>query len=177
MAAKKRPVARKKRSLFRELMSGVEAMRDHREGRLTLKTREVQPITVPPINADVVRETREALKMSRHVFAFKIGVNPRTLERWEQGRSKPNEQAAALIWLVRKYPDTLKRLESLLAQNRQDWVASDHTNSEKWLRRLRKVRTCLAMRSPIVLAMFQRTLSLASRRRPGPASRSVPQLS
>ena len=36
-----------------------------------------------------------ALKMSRHVFAFKIGVNPRTLERWEQGRSKPNEQAAA----------------------------------------------------------------------------------
>jgi hypothetical protein len=29
MAAKKRPVTRKKRSLFRELMSGVEAMRDH----------------------------------------------------------------------------------------------------------------------------------------------------
>ena len=85
------------------------------KGGSPLKTREVQPITVPPINADVVRETREALKMSRHVFAFKIGVNPRTLERWEQGRSKPNEQAAALIWLVRKYPDTLKRLESLAA--------------------------------------------------------------
>ena len=65
----------------------------------------------PPLRR--VREEREALKMSRHVFAFKIGVNPRTLERWEQGRSKPNEQAAALIWLVRKYPDTLKRLESL----------------------------------------------------------------
>jgi putative transcriptional regulator len=115
MAAKKRPVTRKKRSLFRELMSGVEAMRDHREGRLTLKTREVAPIFVPPIDADIFRQTREALKMSRHVFAFKIGVNPRTLERWEQGRSKPNEQAAALIWLVRKYPDTLKRLESLAA--------------------------------------------------------------
>ena len=55
--------------------------------------------------------------MSRHLFAFKIGVNPRTLERWEQGRSKPNEQAAALIWLVRKYPDTLKRSESLAASN------------------------------------------------------------
>ncbi len=66
-------------------------------------------------DAEIVRETREALKMSRHLFAFKIGVNPRTLERWEQGRSKPNEQAAALIWLVRKYPDTLKRLESLAA--------------------------------------------------------------
>ncbi len=62
----------RKRSLFGELMSGVGAMRDHREGRLTLKTREVQPITVPPIDADVVRETRESLKMSRHVFALRL---------------------------------------------------------------------------------------------------------
>ncbi|HEY3247509.1 MAG TPA: helix-turn-helix domain-containing protein [bacterium] len=103
----------KARSLFRELMGGIQAMRDHREGRLTLRTHQVEPITLPPVNPKLVRETRENLHMSRQVFAFKIGVNPRTLERWEQGRSKPNEQAAALIWLVRKYPDTLERLESL----------------------------------------------------------------
>jgi putative transcriptional regulator len=102
-----------RRSLFRELMSGVEAMREHREGRLTLRTHKVAPITVLPMNPQLMRETREALNMSRQVFALKLGVNPRTLERWEQGRSKPNEQAAALIWLVRKYPDTLERLESL----------------------------------------------------------------
>lgn len=102
-----------KRSLFRELMTGVRAMRKHREGRLTLRTHRVQPIVIPPVDPDFVRETREALHMSRQVFALKIGVNPRTLERWEQGRSKPNEQAAALIWLVRKYPDTLQRLATL----------------------------------------------------------------
>jgi putative transcriptional regulator len=101
------------RSLFRELMSGVEAMRKNREGRLTLRSHHVFPIALPPMNPQLVRETREALHMSRQVFALKLGVNPRTLERWEQGRSKPNEQAAALIWLVRKYPDTLERLESL----------------------------------------------------------------
>jgi putative transcriptional regulator len=105
----------KKRSVFRELLSGVEAMREHREGRLTLRTHQVEPITLPMLKPGVVRETREALHMSRQVFAFKLGVNPRTLERWEQGRSKPNDQAAALIWLVRKYPDTLARLESLSA--------------------------------------------------------------
>lgn len=105
----------KKRSLFRELMSGVEAMREHREGRVTLRTHHVEPIALPTLKPGIVRETREALHMSRQVFAFKLGVNPRTLERWEQGRSKPNEQAAALIWLVRKYPDTLERLESLSA--------------------------------------------------------------
>jgi putative transcriptional regulator len=113
MPKTKKPAA--KRSLFRELMAGVDAMREHREGRLTLRTHHVEPIVLPHIEPRVVRETREALHMSRQVFAFKLGVNPRTLERWEQGRSKPNEQAAALIWLVRKYPDTLERLESLSA--------------------------------------------------------------
>ncbi len=103
----------RKRTLLRELMTGVKAMREHREGRLTLRTHRVEPIVVPPVDPDFVRETRQALQMSRQVFALKIGVNPRTLERWEQGRSKPNEQAAALIWLVRKYPDTLQRLEAL----------------------------------------------------------------
>ncbi len=111
MPKTKKPAA--KRSLFRELMAGVDAMREHREGRLTLRTHHVVPISLPELEPRVVRETRESLHMSRQVFAFKLGVNPRTLERWEQGRSKPNEQAAALIWLVRKYPDTLDRLESL----------------------------------------------------------------
>jgi putative transcriptional regulator len=75
----------------------------------------VQPITVPPIDADIVRETREALKISRHVFRIQDWCDPPHAGAVGTGRSKPNEQAAALIWLVRKYPDTLKRLESLAA--------------------------------------------------------------
>jgi putative transcriptional regulator len=108
-----KPRTSSRRSLFRELMSGMDAMRKHREGRVTLRSHRVEPISIPPVKAEVVRETRESLRMSRQVFAYRLGVNPRTLERWEQGRSKPNDQAAALIWLVRKYPDTLERLESL----------------------------------------------------------------
>lgn len=116
----KRAKVTKRRSLFRELMSGVQAMSEHRQGRLTLRSHQVEPITVPPVDPDVLRETREALHLSRRVFALRIGVNPRTLERWEQGRSKPNEQAAALIWLVRTYPDTLERLEQLSVAARKD---------------------------------------------------------
>ncbi len=113
MAEKKKARSVATRHLFHELMSGVQAMGAHRGGQVTLRTHHVEPLAVPPIDSDFVRETREALHMSRQVFAFRIGVNPRTLERWEQGRSKPNEQAAVLLWLVRKYPDTLDRLESL----------------------------------------------------------------
>jgi putative transcriptional regulator len=47
------------------------------------------------------------------VFARQLRINLRTLEKWEQGRAKPNPQAAALVLLVRQYPDTLERLEQV----------------------------------------------------------------
>ena len=103
----------KKRDVFGELMEGVQAMRAHREGRITLRSHRIAPLELPSIDEATIRNTRERLHMSRSAFAHRLGVNPRTLERWEQGRSKPNDQAAALILLVRKYPDTLKRLEAL----------------------------------------------------------------
>ena len=103
----------KKRNLFGEMMDGVRAIRDHREGRITLRSHHITPLSLPSIDEHTIRDTRERLHMSRGVFAHRLGVNPRTLERWEQGRSKPNDQAAALILLVRRYPDTLTRLEAL----------------------------------------------------------------
>ena len=118
MATKRAKTTSRRRDLFGELMEGVSAMRESREGRLTLRTHHVEPLALPPMAPDEVRETREALRMSRQVFAMRLGVNARTLERWEQGRSRPNEQAATLLWLVRKYPDTLKRLETLSAATR-----------------------------------------------------------
>lgn len=50
------------------------------------------------------RDTRKKLRCSRAVFARKLRINERTLEKWEQGRAKPNPQAAALVLLVRNYP-------------------------------------------------------------------------
>ncbi len=40
-----------------------------------------------------------------------LRTNPRTLENWEQGRAKPNAQAALLIRLVALFPDMVGRLE------------------------------------------------------------------
>jgi len=103
----------KKRDLFGEMIEGVRAMRGHRERRITLRSHHIPPLSLPRIDEHTIRNTRERLHMSRSAFAHRLGVNPRTLERWEQGRSKPNDQAVALILLVRRYPDTLTRLEAL----------------------------------------------------------------
>ena len=102
-----------KRELFGELMEGVAAMKNHREGKLTLRSYKVDVAPLPKVDSKLLRDTRKKLRCSRAVFARKLRINERTLEKWEQGRAKPNPQAAALVLLVRKYPDTLARLDSL----------------------------------------------------------------
>lgn len=102
-----------KRRLFDELMAGVESMRERDEGKVTLRTHEVEKLPPLQIDAETIRATREMLDVSREVFARRLRVSTRTLENWEQGRASPNSQAAALILMVRKYPDTLSRLSEL----------------------------------------------------------------
>ena len=102
-----------KRNVFGELMEGVAAMKVHREGKLTLRNYKIDPAPLPRVDSKLIRDTRKRLRYSRAVFARKLRINERTLEKWEQGRAKPNPQAAALVLLVRKYPDTLERLDQV----------------------------------------------------------------
>lgn len=103
----------KKRNLFAELTEGIDEIKAHKKGKLTLRTHVFERKPRPHIDAELIKKTREALHMSQSVFALKIRVSPRTLEKWEQGLVQPNDQAATLILMVRKYPDTLERLEKI----------------------------------------------------------------
>ena len=103
----------KKRKLFDELIDDVESMQKQRAGKITLRIYEIDNLLLLKIDAEMIRETRELLHVSRAVFARRIRVSIRTLENWEQGRAKPNAQAAALILMVRQFPDTLEKLSSL----------------------------------------------------------------
>lgn len=104
-----------KRNVFGDLMNGITAMKKHRRGKITLRTHKPEPFILPEVEGDLIRDTRERLGLSQRLFAEVLHMNPRTLANWEQDHSKPNEQAAVLILLVRKFPDILKRLRKLAA--------------------------------------------------------------
>lgn len=53
--------------------------------------------------ADLVRETRQRLELSQAKFAKKLGVSFQSVNRWENGRTKP-------------LPIALKQIEYLLHQ-------------------------------------------------------------
>jgi putative transcriptional regulator len=103
----------KKRNLFAEIAEGFEALAEERAGKLTLRTHEVEWLPTPQVTAEELRALRERLHLSRQVFARYLRTNPRTLENWEQGRARPNAQAALLIKLVERYPDTVARLAAV----------------------------------------------------------------
>jgi putative transcriptional regulator len=103
----------KKRDLFAELTEGFEALAEERAGKLTLRTHEMEWLPTPEVTADELVALRTRLHLSRPVFARYLRTNPRTLENWEQGRARPNAQAALLIRLVERYPDTVERLAAV----------------------------------------------------------------
>ena len=100
----------KKRNLFAELAEGFDALAEERAGKRTLRTHVVEAKPSPEVTAEELLALRERLHLSRPVLARYLRTNPRTLENWEQGRAKPNAQAALLIKLVERYPDTVERL-------------------------------------------------------------------
>lgn len=107
----------KKRRLLTEISEGFDALAKQRLGKTTLRTVEVEVEVeakpAPEVCADELIAIRQKLKLSRPVFAHYLRTNPRTLENWEQGRANPNAQAALLIHLVDRYPDTAKRLAAV----------------------------------------------------------------
>ena len=103
---------KRKRDIWAELRQPFLG-RSRSEQKVTLRTYKGKTVPLPAVDAKVIRDTRGKLRCSRAVFARRLRMNARTLEKWEQGRAKPNPQAATLILLIRRYPDTLERLDQL----------------------------------------------------------------
>ena len=111
--AKVKPSGLAKRDLFAELREGVAALADSRKGKRTLRTHSVAFKPAPKMTPRALLRVRKQLMVSRAVFAAYLRTNVRTLENWEQGRAKPNAQAALLVRLVEKFPDTVERLAAI----------------------------------------------------------------
>jgi putative transcriptional regulator len=104
---------KRKRELFSELTEGFDALAEQRTGKRTLRTHTVKAKPAPKITPRELAKVRKDMNLSRGLFAGYLRTNVRTIENWEQGRAKPNAQAALLIRLVQRYPDTVHRLAEI----------------------------------------------------------------
>jgi putative transcriptional regulator len=101
------------RDLFAELSSALVEAKEHSDGKLTLKTHQLNDVSELDISPIEIVNIREKFNMSRGVFARLLHTSSRTLENWEQGRSAPNGQAITLLKLVQRHPETLTHIAEL----------------------------------------------------------------
>ena len=101
------------RDFFAELSEGMVALAEARQGRRTLHTHGAEFKPAPGVTPRELMRVRQRLKLSRALFAVYLRTDVRTLANWEQGRAKPNAQAALLVDLVKCFPDTVDRLAAL----------------------------------------------------------------
>lgn len=96
-----------KRDLFNELMEGFDALKTEREGKITLRTTEIDIPKPIEMNSNQIAKIRKEHNYSQAVFARMLSTKVSTLRNWEQGRSEPNAQAKVLLKLVDTSPDVL----------------------------------------------------------------------
>jgi putative transcriptional regulator len=83
---------------FDELKAAVKMMARHMRGE------KVPGLRVYEFPDPDVRAIREGAAVSQAEFARLIGINVRTLQNWEQGRSRPTGAARALLKIVASNP-------------------------------------------------------------------------
>jgi putative transcriptional regulator len=92
---------------FDQLVKGVREMKRHMAGKPVRGAR-ITELADPDVKA-----IREAATISQSQFARLIGVNVRTLQNWEQHRTRPSGPARALLKIVASNPKSA--IEALLA--------------------------------------------------------------
>ena len=91
------------RDIGAEILDGINEIKAHKKGKLTLKTSELSEPSAP-------KEIRSKLKLTQSAFAGLLGVSMRTLQDWEQGRRHPQGPAIALLRIAEQHPEVFADL-------------------------------------------------------------------
>lgn len=86
------------RNIGQEILDGIKEIKDFKKGEMKLKSRTLEE----PSSAKIIRKK---LNLSQSVFASLMGVSPRTIQDWEQGRRTPQGPAKSLLRIAEQHPE------------------------------------------------------------------------
>ncbi len=86
------------RNIGQEILEGIKEIKRFKKGELKLIARTLNE----PSPAKTIRKR---LKVSQSAFASLMGVSPRTIQDWEQGRRTPQGPAKSLLRIAEQHPE------------------------------------------------------------------------
>lgn len=84
-----------KRDIGEEILESVRAIKRGEGKRVDVEEPDVTVL-------------REKSGLSQSAFAALLGVSPRTLQDWEQGRRRPTGPARSLLRIAARHPEALR---------------------------------------------------------------------
>ena len=84
------------RNIGEELIQAAKEMKANQRARVT----QVNDVAI----------TRQRLGLSQAAFARMLGISPRTIQEWEQGRRSPQGAALSLLRIAQAKPDIVREV-------------------------------------------------------------------
>jgi putative transcriptional regulator len=88
----------KRKSLSQTIISAAKDL-----GFSKVTVAELEELDIPEaklLSAREIKQIRERVRVSQGVFAALLNVNPSTVQKWEQGKVKPQNAALRLLNII-----------------------------------------------------------------------------
>ena len=99
-------------SVYESIMQGLNEAVDYQQGKITARKKRLTIKPVDSFNNKDIKQIRQRTGLSQVMFAGSLGVSPKTIEAWENGRNKPEGASRRLLEIVRDDPSILARFQA-----------------------------------------------------------------
>jgi putative transcriptional regulator len=99
-------------NVYESIMQGLTEAVEYQHGRINARKTNLTIKPVATFNTNDIKRIRKKTGLSQVMFAGSIGVSPKTVEAWENGRNKPEGASRRLLEIVRDDPAFLRRFQA-----------------------------------------------------------------
>ena len=99
-------------SVYKSIMQGLTEAEAYQQGKIKARKTKLTIKPVETFNPTEIKRIRQKTGLSQVMFAGTMGVSPKTVEAWENGRNKPEGASRRLLEVVRDDPGFLQRFQA-----------------------------------------------------------------
>ena len=100
-------------SVYKSIIQGLTEAGEYQQGKINARKTKLTIRPVGTFNNEDIKRIRQKTGLSQLMFAGSLGVSPKTVEAWENGRNRPEGASRRLLEIVRDDPDFLKRFQGM----------------------------------------------------------------
>ena len=98
-------------NVYESIMQGLNEAVDYQQGKIKARKVKIAIKPVDTFDTKDIKQIRQRTGLSQVMFAGSLGVSPKTVEAWENGRNKPEGASRRLLEIVRDDPNFLEQFQ------------------------------------------------------------------